>query len=144
MRLSKLKLFNYRCFGPLEQTIIIDDLTAFIGNNSTGKTAALAALLCMFSENMNDRLLHRSDFHLPRDTTPESLEKQNLYIETVFEFDELEAGLEDGAHTIPPFFQHLVVDKPDGNPYLRIKDTQCKTSTFSTCQVKVLKYRCYS
>ena len=88
MRLSKIKLYNYRCFGPIEQTIEIDNLTTFIGNNSSGKTAALAALNCMFSENGSDRLLKRSDFHLPKDMAPEDLMRQNLYIETVFEFDE--------------------------------------------------------
>lgn len=51
MRLTKIKFFNYRCFGPEEQAITIDDLTTFIGNNSAGKTAALSALNCMFSES---------------------------------------------------------------------------------------------
>lgn len=60
MKLSKLKLWNYRCFGSEEQVILIDQLTTFIGNNSAGKTAALSALNCMFSENSNDRILHRS------------------------------------------------------------------------------------
>lgn len=121
MRLSKIKLYNYRCFGPNEQIIIIDDLTTFIGNNSSGKTAALAALNCMFSENGSDRLLQRSDFHLPKDMPPESLVKQNMYIEAVFEFDELETEQQGGEQSIPPFFQHLVVDEPGGNPYLRIR-----------------------
>lgn len=121
MRLSKIKLNNYRCFGSIEQTIIIDNLTTFIGNNSSGKTAALAALNCMFSENGSDRLLQRSDFHLPKDMPPDCLEKQNMYIETVFEFDELEAEKHGGEQSIPPFFQHLVVDEPGGKPYLRIR-----------------------
>lgn len=56
MKLSKLKLWNYRCFGSEEQVILIDQLTTFIGNNSAGKTAALSALNCMFSEN--SKLLH--------------------------------------------------------------------------------------
>lgn len=30
MRLSKLKLCNYRCFGAEEQVILLDDLTTFI------------------------------------------------------------------------------------------------------------------
>lgn len=47
MKLSKLKLWNYRCFGSEEQVILIDQLTTFIGNNSAGKTAALSALNCM-------------------------------------------------------------------------------------------------
>lgn len=44
MKLSKLKLMNYRCFGSEEQVIPIGKLTTFIGNNSAGKTAALSAL----------------------------------------------------------------------------------------------------
>ena len=34
MRLTKIKLSNFRCFGANEQTVLIDDLTTFIGNNS--------------------------------------------------------------------------------------------------------------
>lgn len=79
MRLSKLKLCNYRCFGPEEQTISIDKLTTFIGNNSASKTAALSALNTLFSENINDRTLYRSDFHLPKDIEPNEMEKQELY-----------------------------------------------------------------
>lgn len=78
MKLSKLKLWNYRCFGSEEQVILIDQLTTFIGNNSAGKTAALSALNCMFSENSNDRILHRSDFHLPKDILPDEMEQQSL------------------------------------------------------------------
>ena len=121
MRLSKLKLMNYRCFGPEEQVILIDDLTTFIGNNSAGKTAALSALNCMFSENGGDRILQRSDFHLPKEMTPDEMESQNLYIEAVFEFEELRPETGGGEYGIPIFFQHLVVDNPGGLPYLRVR-----------------------
>lgn len=104
MRLTKIKLSNFRCFGPEEQTILIDNLTAFIGNNSAGKTAALSALNCMFSENSNDRLLHRSDFHLPKGKKPEEMEEQSLYVEAVFQFDELEPEGQGGEYAIPYFF----------------------------------------
>ena len=73
MKLSKLKLHNYRCFGNDEQIIEIDDITSFIGNNSSGKTAALLALSCLFSNNGADRILKRSDFHLPKDMKPEDV-----------------------------------------------------------------------
>ena len=121
MRLSKLKLMNYRCFGSEEQVILIDDLTTFIGNNSAGKTAALSALNCMFSENSGDRILKRSDFHLPKEMAPDEMESQNLYIEVVFEFEELQSETGGGEYAIPIFFQHLVVDNPGGLPYLRIR-----------------------
>lgn len=121
MRLTKIKLFNFRCFGPDEQTILIDNLTTFIGNNSAGKTAALSALNCMFSENSNDRLLHRSDFHLPKEKKPEEMEEQSLYVEAVFQFDELEPEGQGGEYAIPYFFQHMVVESPGGMPCLRIR-----------------------
>lgn len=120
MKLSKLKLHNYRCFGDDEQVIGIDEITAFIGNNSTGKTATLLALSCLFSDNSSDRILKRSDFHLPKGKEPEEVESQDLYIEAVFTFEELEDG-EKGESSIPPFFQSLVVDNPKGTPYLRIR-----------------------
>ena len=121
MRLSKLKLMNYRCFGSEEQVILIDNLTTFIGNNSSGKTAALSALNCMFSENSSDRILQRSDFHLPKEMDPDEMESQSLYIEAVFEFEELQSETGGGEYAIPIFFQHLVVDNPGGLPYLRIR-----------------------
>ena len=112
MKLTKIKLFNYRCFGPDEQIIKIDDLTTFIGNNSAGKTAALSALNCMFSENSSDRLLQRSDFHIPKKIAPDSMENQSLYIKAVFEFDELKGKEQNGEYSIPQYFQHLIVDEP--------------------------------
>lgn len=121
MRLSKLKLCNYRCFCAEEQVILLDDLTTFIGNNSAGKTAALSALNCMFSENSGDRILRRSDFHLPKDKEPDEIENQNLYVEAVFEFEELKTGDGNSEYAIPIFFQHLVVDNPGGLPYLRVR-----------------------
>ena len=120
MKLSKIKIKNYRCFGDQEQIIDIDNITAFIGNNSVGKTAALLALNCIFSDNGSDRILRRSDFHLPKNIKPEELEHQDLYIETVFVFDELEKENVE-QNTIPPFFKSFVVDNSNGTPYIRIR-----------------------
>ncbi|MCI8409109.1 MAG: AAA family ATPase [Lachnospiraceae bacterium] len=120
MKLSKIRLRNYRCFGEGEQVILIDDLVTFIGNNSAGKSAALCALNCIFSENANDRVLKRSDFHLPKDKKPEELMQQEMYIEAVFTFEELED--EHGKkYAVPQFFESLVVDEPKGTPYLRVR-----------------------
>lgn len=119
MRLSKIKLFNFRCFGEVEHTIAIDDLTTFIGSNSVGKTAALAALNCMFSEFTSDRNIRRSDFYVPKNVLPENMTEQKMYIETVFEFKNIREGKEDDS--IPQFFEHVIVDAPDGTPYIRIR-----------------------
>lgn len=120
MKLAKLKICNYRSFGD-EQEIPIDKMTAFIGNNSAGKTTALSALNCIFSENSSDRLLSRSDFHVPKGQKPEDMEKQELYIETVFVFDELKNENGSEEYSIPPFFESMVVATPNGVPYMRIR-----------------------
>lgn len=120
LRLTKIKLKNYRCFGPEEQVVCIDNMTAFIGNNSSGKTAALSALNCIFSENQTERILKRSDFHIPKEENIETFNHQDLYVEAVFEFNELK-GVEDTYNAIPCFFQNMVVDCNGAIPILRIR-----------------------
>lgn len=123
MKLEKMIIKNYRCFGNEPQEINIDSLTAFIGNNSTGKTAALSALNCIFSAKNSDHILKREDFHISNDKTPETLEEQSLYIETIFRFEELDDNEGDSLsrYSIPFFFQSMVVDDEGGDPYLRIR-----------------------
>lgn len=122
MRLNKVKLYNYRSFSK-EQIIQFDDLTTIIGNNSSGKTAALAALNCIFSQIANDRILKRSDFHVPKDMKPENMTKQDLYIEAVFSFDEVQSDDGERSVTIPLFYDSMVVDSPNSQPILRIRLT---------------------
>ena len=121
MKLVKVKVCNFRCFGEQEQVISFDDLTTLIGNNSSGKTTALQALLKLFSENSSERNLQRSDFHLPKGVEPEEMVKQELYIEAVFCFPELAEEDVAGGYGVPVFFDHFVVEKPGGIPYLRIR-----------------------
>lgn len=121
MKLVKIKLKNYRCFGNDEQTIMIDDITSFIGNNSSGKTTALMALNCLSSNNSSDHILKRNDFHIPGNIKPEDFESQEMYIEAVFIFDELDSEGEEKSASIPHFFNSFVVDAPNGTPYLRIR-----------------------
>lgn len=111
---------NFRCFGEQEQEILFKDLTTLIGNNSSGKTSALQALLKLFAENSSDRNLLRSDFHLPQGIEPEDMVIQELYIEAVFSFPELDKE-EEGKYDVPVFFNHFVVEEPGGIPYLRIR-----------------------
>lgn len=121
MKLLKVKLSNYRCFAIEEQVITFDNLTALIGNNSSGKTAALSALNIIFSEISSERNVRRSDFFIPKDMKTEDVEKLNLYIEAVFSFEELNNNDGEKKFSIPPFFESLVVDCPNGKPYLRIR-----------------------
>lgn len=122
MKLEKVKLYNFRSFSE-EQTICFDDLTTIIGNNSAGKTAALAALNIIFSQISSERILKRSDFHIPKNKKPEEMEIQNLYIEAVFSFDEVRSANGEQSPAIPLFYNNMVVESPDGVPILRIRLT---------------------
>lgn len=119
MQLTKIILSNYRCFGKEPTTIEINNLTGFIGHNSSGKTTLLSALMKLFGEKSSDRIIERSDFHIPESIDPDSVTKNELYIEAQFEFPELDKN-EDNM-SIPVFFKNMVVSEPGGKPYLRIR-----------------------
>ncbi|WP_296113927.1 AAA family ATPase [uncultured Anaerococcus sp.] len=117
MRLTQVKIKNFRSFGE-EQVIDISNNTLLIGNNSSGKTTVLQAISKLFSNKQSDRIIRRSDFHLPRGEEP-GKNRNKLHIETRFEFDELD---KDGnSNSIPIFFQNLTVEDTDGKPFLRIR-----------------------
>ena len=117
MRLKKVKIENFRSFGE-EQEIDITNNTVLIGNNSSGKTTVLQAISKLFSNKQSDRIIRRSDFHLPRGEEPGKNRKE-LHIETRFEFDELDNN--GNSISIPKFFQNLTVEGVNGRPFLRIR-----------------------
>lgn len=49
MKLTHLRICNFRCFGGVETEIALDDTTFILGPNGAGKTAVLQALARMFS-----------------------------------------------------------------------------------------------
>lgn len=119
MQLTKIILSNYRCFGKEPTNIEINNLTGFIGRNSSGKTALLSALMKLFGEKSSDRIIERSDFHIPESIDPDSVTNSELYIEAQFMFPELERE-EDNA-SVPIFFKNMLVRETDGKLYLRIR-----------------------
>jgi len=128
MKLYKMIVSNYRCFGKESTTVEFDDLTGFIGHNSSGKTALITALLKLFGDKTSDRIIERSDFYVPVSQSPDSIIENEMFIEAYFSFEKsLEA---DKPLDIPTFFAHFVVDEPQGNPYLRVRlDATWKKST---------------
>lgn len=73
MYIDKIKIRNFRCFGPEETVIEFDKLTALIGANSCGKTAVLHALMKIFGSDNKE--IKRSDFHVPKSMDPQEIEK---------------------------------------------------------------------
>lgn len=117
MKLTKVIINNFRSFGE-SQIIELNNQTVLIGNNSSGKTTVLQALSKLFSDKQNDRIIKKSDFHLPKGSRPGE-NTRNLFIETIFEFDELDGTLYSPA--IPSFFEHFTVSQDGAKPFLRIR-----------------------
>ena len=150
MKLKKIKLKNFRCFGAEESVIEFEDLTTIIGANSSGKTALMAALLKLFGENSAERELIRSDFHLAKDVYSEEVNNLSCSIEAVFEFDELSqetTGEDSGeadkrTHAVPLFFEHFVITDEGKSPYLRILMEANWNSSSSPEGIVEAKYWC--
>ncbi|VMR27454.1 Yga2G [Streptococcus pneumoniae] len=117
MKLTKVIINNFRLFGE-SQIIELNNQTVLIGNNSSGKTTVLQALSKLFSDKQNDRIIKKSDFHLPKGSRPGE-NTRNLFIETIFEFDELDGT--PYSQAIPSFFEHFTVSKDGAKPFLRIR-----------------------
>ena len=117
MKISKLKLKNFRCFGEQEATInLTEDLTAFVGANSSGKSTVFLALLKLFSPDAKDRLISKSDFHVPPDNISSDLIENSFYIEVIFDFE-----TDGNEKTVPHFWERMVIEEEGASPYLRMR-----------------------
>ncbi len=122
MKISKVKLKNFRCFGEEETVINLANITAFIGTNSSGKTAVLQALLKVFGSSTKDRELERADFHIPKGKSPDEISENKLSIEVIVEFQELQVEDQTIQNCgIPVFFERMVVNDTGKIPYVRFK-----------------------
>jgi putative ATP-dependent endonuclease of the OLD family len=127
MRIRALTFSNFQCFGPDPTTLNFDDLTAFIGANGAGKTAALEALVRLFGSIPAERRLTLADFHVPPAVEDdEEPEKLTLYLEARLEFPELAEG-QVGA--VPGCFNQMIVEAPGAVPFCRVRlDATWRTS----------------
>ena len=130
MKATKIKLKNFRSFGPDITTILLEaDITGIVGVNSSGKTALLESVRKIFGSNSLERTISKSDFHIPGGIDPKDIDIEELFIEVVFEFEKKHnqgnAYLDDANEDrgIPSFFDNMVIDAPGALPYLRVRLT---------------------
>lgn len=97
----------------------MDSMTLLIGGNSTGKTAFLAALSKLFSQESQQRVLRRSDFHIKADEDPESVESKSLSIEAIFDLGSIEEDID--KLSAASFFDGATPDPESGGMILRVR-----------------------
>jgi len=123
--ISKLLIKNFRSFGSIKENegekdssieISLNNLTLFIGANSTGKTAINNALLKLFSPYRKERLVEESDFHQPLN---EEEQRDYLTIEAILSFPEL--SKQETSDAIPPHFNQMSINEVGDNPYVRMR-----------------------
>jgi putative ATP-dependent endonuclease of the OLD family len=121
MKLTSLRLQNFRCFGEIPTTLSMRRTTFLLGPNGSGKTAALQALTRMFGFDRALRRIQKADFHVPNDATAKGeISAATLWIEADFQFPELKTA--EGKHSaVPSNFAHMRLETKDGVPKVRFR-----------------------
>lgn len=112
MYIRELRLKNFRCFGENEAVISLDpEMTAFIGDNGSGKTTVLKAFQRLFGSTSNERSLRRDDIHFGAGEVPgpavqgentldtSVVSSREIYIEAILDFPELTNAIEGESGT---------------------------------------------
>ncbi len=118
MKLVKVKLKNFRCFGD-EVEIPIDDLTALIGKNDSGKSSVFEALAIFFEEQSMD----------PEDASVYG-DKRDVRITCIFE-DLPEELILDVNYPTTLEDEHLLNDRG------QLEIVQCYDASFKTPKLTV-------
>lgn len=133
MKINEMRVWRFQCFGPSDaaadsdqtpkfQTLFFDpSITALIGRNGSGKSAALAALLRLFGETRDERLIRADDFFVPPGETLESAPVRRLFVEVELGFPELDSADSAAEKTVPAAFRNLVFLSPEGKLIARVR-----------------------
>lgn len=121
MRVEKVSIRNFRSFDDEETIINMRDLSVFIGANSSGKTAAIQALTKLFSPFYKERIIEKSDFHIPSNNDVSDYKELSLSIEVKIGFPELDRENSQDTFSTAPHFEQMTVDDVDDNPYVRLR-----------------------
>ncbi len=123
MKIEKLILCGFQCFcsSQKEEVQFDSSITAFIGNNGSGKTALLAALQRLFGETRGDRTINPDDFHLAPGEAIDSVTKRQFYLEAWLSLPELEAEEDEATETVPHVYNEMFVAGLGESPTVRVR-----------------------
>ncbi len=117
MKIEKIVVKGFKCFNKRTE-VFLDDFNGIIGNNGVGKTAILEALSRCFDIDSRKRGIRKEDFYVKRGESLDKENERNLSIDIYFVFPNLIDGEEE---TIPDFFKHISIDKPQSPPKCRVR-----------------------
>lgn len=118
MKIENIKICGFKCFDT-EQNITFDDMTCFVGTNSSGKTSALEALCRMFGDTTELRTIKKSDFFIDSTIDNSEIKERHLYIDVKFSFPDI---VEDNEYDeIPLTFRYMSIDSTNGKCFCRIR-----------------------
>ncbi len=120
MRLTKVILKNFQSFGPEGEICDFENLTVFVGNNNSGKTAMLKALQKIFGQTQSARQIYKSDFHIPKGKSFKDYKELELSIEVFIEFPEIDS---ETSHikAKAAYFKQIIIRDEETPPYFRIR-----------------------
>lgn len=123
MKLVRLRLSNFRCFGEEPTQISFNDTNFIIGPNGSGKTAILQALARMFSLDPAQRKIQVTDFHVAANEDPANTPAERmLWLEADFEFPELAVAADgDLQPSVPGNFAHMQMETDDQSILVRLR-----------------------
>jgi predicted ATP-dependent endonuclease of OLD family len=115
MKIEKIRLQNFRCFGhEVEELNVEEVLTTLVGGNGAGKTAVLQAVSRLFGTSSAQRSVQRRDFHIPVERQ-ELQSGDSLFVEAVLSFPELAAQDDSPSDAVPEFFNQMAASG-EGEP----------------------------
>lgn len=106
MILSRLSLNNFMCFKDQIVINFENDITFFVGNNGSGKTAIFKALGKLFGKTKDERTILKSDFYLDETESFIDLPYKEMIIEAEFVFPEI-YELSDLDENLAIFSQYI-------------------------------------
>lgn len=89
------------------------DITCFVGNNGTGKSALILALKRIFGSTREERTVIREDFYVGSGEDYKEISGRELYIEIIFSFPELQTAVDESREVCPAFSSVIYADQDD-------------------------------
>ena len=123
MKLVRLRLSNFRSFGPVATEVDLENMTFLLGPNGAGKTTVLLALARMFGIDPAQRKIRRSDFHISSKEAHDAIAgERTLWIEADFEFPGLVGGDDKAVDpAVPINFAHMQLQAEGGPAQVRYR-----------------------